>query len=206
MKQNLMREPSAIAQMKLIHVLARESDHWIPPRDYKRLQRGTAADRSEFITTLQFKRDLRELLAGKRMQGDATKTQILYWIDVRERCNTRPTMDEVSQKWMLSTSEMQAAISEAMKAFNDLCDQQGRDVNEWRQARGLYDDEVRREAHRLQVQKKNQRQEERRGAIKLAEKAAILAWRIEGPDDLKAQQRAYKHWESKWVHPYDRHK
>lgn len=206
MTQNLTRTPSAIAQMKLIHVLAREADHWIPPRDYKRLQRATAADRSDFITLLQFKRGLRELLAGKRMQGSATKTQILYWIDLRERCKDRPTMDEVGQKWVLSASEMQSTISETMKLFNDLCDRQGREVSEWRRARGFYDDDLRREAHRLQVQKKNQRQQERRDTAKLAEKAAILAWRIDGPDDLKAQQRAYKRWESKWVNPYDQHK
>lgn len=206
MKQNLTREPSATAQMKLIHVLARETDHWIPSRDYKRLQRATAADRSEFITTLQYKHDLRELLGGKRIQGRATPTQILYWIEIRERFGNRPTLDEVRQNQMLSTSEMQVAISEAMKAYNDLCDRQGREVSDWRLARGFYNDEVRQEAHRRAVQKKIQREHERRENTRQAEWETILSWKIDGSEDVKAQQRALKRWESKWVDPYDRHK
>jgi hypothetical protein len=200
------REPSAVAQMRLVHVLARATGYAIPDREYRRLQRATAAQRSDFITTLEFKRDLLEVLAGKRPQGSATTAQMLYWVDLRERSLDRPTMDEVREKWSFTTIEMKSTIAAAMKAFNQLQDRQGRDVADWRRTRGFFDDDVRREAHRRQVQKKNQREQERREKTREAEKAAILSWRINGPEELKAQQRALKRWENKWIHPYDRHK
>lgn len=198
------RTPSTGAQLRLIRVLARETRYFLPDREVKRLQRSSWQVRSEFISSLHLRRDVIKMLASPRADGGATSKQIWYWIDLRVRSGSRPSLEEVEQKYALSTRQMASEIQGAMKAFNTLRDQQGRTVSPWRLAHHFYDDDVLREAHRKKAEKKNQRAAQREEMRQTKQLEDILNMQIDGPDDLRAQKRAIRQWDDRWIGYYDR--